>query len=205
LAIPEAAGNTSTSLQLTASHVFLAANMLREALQCVHLGLTMEHLAMCIQIYIKIDRLDLANDALNLLKQADEDSILAQLTTAYLAIASGSSRSDDAVHLLGGLSEQYGPSLMLLNCMAVANTVGGKYEAAENNLKEAVSEEFGGQADADTLVNLVAVSQHLGRKPSEIEKYLVALKAQCADHPFVQGLVQVEGAFEREAEKYIAA
>lgn len=200
---PEAAGNTS--LQLTACHVFLGANMLREALQCVHHGLTMEHLAMCVQIYIKIDRLDLANDALNLLKQADEDSILAQLTGAYLAIANGSSRADDAAHVLAGLSEQYGPSLMLLNCMAVANIVAGKYEAAETTLKEAMDSEFGGQSDADTLVNMVAVSQHLGRKAGDIDKYLMALKATCADHPFVQGLVQVEGAFEREANKYIAA
>lgn len=202
LVSPQAAGNTS--LQLTACHIFLTDNKLREALQCVHLGLTMEHLAMCVQIYIKIDRLDLANDALNLLKQADEDSILAQLTSSYLAIAHGKSRSDDAVHLLMGMSEQYGPSLMLLNCLAVANMVGGKYEAAEGNLKEALTE-FGGENDADTLVNMVVCSQHLGRKGGEIDKYLMALKVGCASHPFVEGLVQVEGAFEREANKYIAA
>jgi hypothetical protein len=165
----------------------------------------MEHLAMCVQIYIKIDRLDLANESLNLLKQADEDSILAQLAAAYLAIAKGSSTSADAVHILGGLSEQYGPSIMLLNCMAVANMVGGKYESAEGNLKEVMSEEFGGSNDADALVNIVVCGQHLGRKLADLEPYLNALKAVHADHPFVQGLVQVEGAFEREASKYITA
>ena len=36
-------------------------------------------------------------------------------------------------------------------------------------------------------------------------KYLSVLKAAHADHPFVQGLVQVEGAFERESSKYITA
>ena len=199
IASPEAAGNTS--LQLTACHVFMAANQLKDALQCVHLGLTMEHLAMCIQLYIKIDRLDLANEALNLLKQADEDSILAQLTSAYLAIATGRSRADDAVHMLMGLSEQYGPSLMLLNCLAVANLVGGKYEAAESNLREAI-DEFGGENDADTLVNMVVCGTHLGRKGEEVEKYLGLLRGGFGDHPFVQGLVQVEGAFERESHKY---
>lgn len=199
---PDSASNTS--LQLIACHIFLAANQLREALQCVHLGLTMEHLAMCVQIYIKIDRLDLAKSTLDLLKQADEDSILAQLTSAYLAIAQGTSRSADAAHILAGLSEQYGPSLMLLNCLAVANMVGSKYEAAESNLKEAMSE-FGGENDADTLVNLVVCSQHLGRKAVDMEKYLTALKMGCGSHPYVQGLVQVEGAFEREANKYVTA
>lgn len=203
MANPEAASNTS--LQLTACHIFLQANLLREALQCVHHGLTMEHLAMCVQIYIKIDRFDLANESFNLLKQADEDSILAQLAAAYLAIAKGSSASDDAVHILAGLSEQYGPSVMLLNCVAVANMVGGKYEAAEGNLKEALSEEFGGSSDADALVNIVVCGQHMGKKPADLEQYLSVLKATHADHPFVQGLVQVEGAFERESSKYITA
>ena len=202
MANPEAASNTSA--QLTACHVYLQANLLREALQCVHHGLTMEHLAMCVQIYIKIDRLDLANESFNLLKQADEDSILAQLAAAYLAIAKGSSTSGDAVHIFGGLSEQYGPSIMLLNCMAVANMVAGKYEAAEGNLKEALSEEFGGMNDADALVNIVVCGQHMGKKPAELEPYLNALKAGHADHPFVQGLVQVESAFERESTKYVS-
>ena len=197
LSHPESASNTS--LQLTACHVFLRANLLREALQCVHHGLTMEHLAMCVQIYIKIDRLDLANDALNLMKQADEDSILAQLGSAYVAIAQGRSRSEEAVHIFSGLSEQYGPSVMLLNCLAVANMVSGKYEAAEANLNEALGEEIGGGKDADALVNMVVCGQYLGRGQNELEKYLSALKMNHADHPFVQ---QVEGAFERESHKY---
>ena len=100
--------------------LMLLPNLLREALQCIHMGLTMEHLAMCIQISIKIDRLDLARESLNLLKQADEDLILAQLTAAYIAIGQRISRSDDAEHIFAGSSEQYGSSLMLRNCMTVA-------------------------------------------------------------------------------------
>ena len=201
---PDAMSNTS--LQLVACHIFLAANSVREALQCVHHGLTMEHLAMCVQIYIKIERLDMARDALNLMKQADEDSILVQLASVHLALAQGSSRAEDAIHILASLSEQYGPSLMLLNCMAVANIVGGKYEAAEGNLKEAISD-LGGDNDPDTLVNMVVCSQYLGKKrgDSDFDKCLNALKLGHPSHPFVQGLVQVEGAFEREAGKYLTA
>ena len=127
------------------------------------------------------------------------------MAASYLAVAKGSGTSDDAVHILSGLSEQYGPSLMLLNCIAVANMVGGKYEAAEGNLKEAMSQEFGGSNDADALVNIVVCGQHLGKKPADLQHYLKALKAAHSDHPFVQGLLQVEGAFERESSKYITA
>ena len=201
LASPESAANTS--LQLTACHIFLGANLTREALQCVYMGLTMEHLSMCVQIYMKIDRLDLAEESLNLLKQADEDSVLAQLGSAHLSIAHGRSRSDDAVHILSGLSEQYGPSVMLLNSLAVANMVGGKYEAAEGNLREALSDEAGGGNDADTLMNMVVCAQHLGKDGEEIQKYLNMLKSGHGDYPFVQGWMQVEGAFERESHKYL--
>ena len=204
LASPEAQGNTS--VQLTACHVYLAAGQVKEALECVHLGLTMEHLALCVQIYLRIDRPDLAHESLGLLKQADEDSILAQLASAHVAIAAGrSAAGGDAVHLLAGLSEQYGPSRTLLNVTAAAHMVAGNYAAAEGHLQAAV-QEFGGEDDADTLVNLVVCAQYLGKgKGPEAARYLEKLKASCKEHPFVQGLLQVEGAFEREAAKYLTA
>ena len=197
-----------TSVQLTACHVYLAANLLREALNCVHLGLTMEHLAMCAQIYIKIDRYDLAQETLGLLKQADEDSVLVQLTSVYVALAhGGSGKADDAIHTLLGLTEQYGPSLLLLNCTAVANIVGNKYDIAEMALKEAISN-YEGSTDVDTLVNSIVCAQYLdkgGGNGGEVGEYIKTLKSISATHPYVQGLVQVEGAFDREANKYLTA
>lgn len=203
LSSPESASNTS--LQLAACHVYLRANLVKEALQCVHMGLTMEHLSMCLLIYLKIDRLDLAQQSLDLLKQADEDSVLAQLGAAHLAVAHGRSKAEDAVHILSGLSEQYGPSPMLLNSLAAANMAGGKYDAAEGNLNEALAVGGEGGPDADTLVNLVVCMQHTGKSTKEIAKYLGMLREGHGEHPFVQGLVQVEGAFERESHKYLSA
>jgi len=201
-------GPGDTSVRLTACHVYLAADLLREALACVHLGLTMEHLAMCAQIYIRIDRYDLARETLGLLRQADEDSVLAQLTSVYVALAhGGSGKADDAVHTLLGLTEQYGPSLLLLNCTAVANIVGNKYDVAELALKEAIGNHEGG-TDVDTLVNSIVCAQYLdkgGGNGGEVGEYIKTLKSISATHPYVRGLVQVEGAFDREANKYLTA
>jgi coatomer protein complex subunit epsilon len=196
-----------TSVQLTACHIYLNANLLREALGCVYLGLTMEHLAMCTQIYIKIDRYDLAIETYGLLKQADEDSVLVQLTSVYIALAQGgSSKADDAIHTLLSLTEQYGPSLLLLNCTAVANIVGGKYDIADMALKDAISNYDGGSTDVDTLVNLIVCAQYLDKGTGkEVGEYIKTLKTISATHPYVQGLVQVEGAFDREANKYLTA
>lgn len=188
----------STSVQLTAAHVFLLHGLTREALQCVHLGTTMEHLAVSLQIHLKIDRLDLAESQLRLMKQADEDSILTQLGSAYLAIATGRSTARDAIHFLNSLSEQYGPSPMLLNVTAVAHMTTGNYEGAEAALAEAQQE----QEDADTLINLVACYIQMGKGVDSVKPFLEKLKGGYKDHPYVKGLEMVEGAFEREATKY---
>ena len=62
---------------------------------------------MKLQIFIKIDRLDLAREQLQLLKQADEDSMLAQLGSVYVHLATGSTGAADAAHSLNSLTEQH--------------------------------------------------------------------------------------------------
>lgn len=190
----------TTSLQLTAAHVFLRHNLTREALQCVHLGVSMEHIAICLQIYLKIDRLDLAESQLSLLKQADEDAILTQLGSVYYNIAKGKSASGEALHSLSMLSEQYGPSIMLLNTTAVAHLVAGNYPAAEGVLLEAKEEMAStGVKNADTLINLIVCASQMGKDSSS---YVEEMKKVHQNHPFVEGLERVENAFERESLKY---
>ncbi len=78
---------------------------------------------------------------------------------------------------------------MLLNCMAVANIVGGGQVRGHGREFEG---DFGGENDLDTLVNMVVCSQYLGKKGGEMDKYPNVLKMGHASHPFVQGLVQVD-------------
>lgn len=47
-------------MQLVAAMVYMHEGDTKEALRCVHLGTTMEHLALTVQIFLKMDRLDLA-------------------------------------------------------------------------------------------------------------------------------------------------
>lgn len=187
----------SPRVQLIAAHVFLQADMKKEALQCVHQGLTMEQISLCVQIYILLDRLDLAQKTLQQLRKTDEDSMLTQLASVHVALATGSSMAGEAVHTLNQISEQYGPSPMLLNLMACAQMQGGNYAEAEQKLAQA-REEFSAD-DADTLVNLIVASQYQ-HKP--IGEYVAALKQQYPSHFLSMGLDTVGGAFDREAIKY---
>ncbi len=197
--------SASTTVQLIAAQTFLAhGEMTKDALSCVHLGSTMEQLALSIQIYIRMDRLDLAQKTLSTMKQADEEAVLTQLSSVYINLAMGRSQVQDAIHTLGSLSEQYGNSSMLLNLNATAYIVAGRYDIAEKSLLEAVAEEEQafGSASSDTLINLVVCYQHLGKGMGEVMPLLEKLKSLFPTHPFVQGLNRVEGAFEREAVKY---
>lgn len=191
--------SSSPSFQLIASYLFMAAGKTREALQLIHLGATMEHLSACVQIYIKIDRLDLAKDCWNLMKQADEDAVLTQLSGVHYNVAFGRSTANDAIHTLLSLTEQYGPSPLLLNVTAVANMVAENYETAEASLQTAMTE-FQADNDVDTLINMAVCGQHMGKGVDSaiIEK----LKTGHPEHPFVQGLIRVEGALDRESVKY---
>lgn len=160
----------------------------------------MEHISMALQIYLRLDRVDLAHAQLELLRQADEDAVLTSLGAVHVALAGGRSTAADAAHYLNSLSEQYGPSPLILNLSACAHCMTGDYEEAETKLLDC-KREFQ-TPDADTLINLIVCSQYLNKDSAE---YIQELKESFASHAFLAGLDRVEGAFARESIKYKVA
>jgi len=184
--------------QLIAAQILLDSGNTKDALHCVHLGQSMEQLALALQIYIKIDRNDLAQESLRQLKQMDEDAVLTQLGQVYVSLAAGSSSAGDAIHTLNSLMEQYGPSPMLLNLMACAKISQGDYAGAEKRLMECITE-FPDLMITDTLVNMIVCTQQQG-KPTT--KWVTEMKTRYPHHPFCAGLDRVVTALEREVLKY---
>jgi coatomer protein complex subunit epsilon len=204
--LASAASNDTVTpaLQLLAAQTFLAAGQTKEALSCVHWGVSMEQIALSLQIYLKLDRLDLAQEQLSLLKQADEEAILTQLAQVYLHICTGASAAQDAIHHLNSLSEQYGPSPLLLNLMACAYMVVGQYGLAEARLQECRTElaSTGAMATphaADTLINLIVCLQHQNKSNTDL---LEDMQKGFPGHAFCQGLDRVVSAIDRESIKY---
>ena len=189
----------SPSVQLTAAHVFLMEGMKKEALQCVHQGASMEQVSCAIQIYLQLDRIDLAKQQLSILKRADEEAVLTQLAGVQIALATGSSLAKDAIHTLNQLSEQYGPSVFLLNLMACACLQAANFPGAEERLMQA-RQEFSA-SDADTLANLIVAYQYQSKPTAPL---VAELKSNYPSHFLASGLATVEGAFERESIKYKA-
>lgn len=192
------ASDSTPSTQLYAAQLFTAHGLTKDALAQVHLGVTMEHMSLKLQLFLKLDRIDLAEDQLVLLRQADEDAVLTALGSVHVALATGRSASDAAIHTLSQLSEQYGPSVLLMNLMAAAYMVSGKMEQAETVLTDC-RRDFSNQLCADTMINLIVCTQHQGK---EVMPLVMELKEAFPTHPYCQGLDRVVGAFERESIKY---
>ena len=91
-------GNPST-LQLIAAIIYLHEDNAKDALRCVHLGVTMEHLALATQIYLKINRPELASKTTRTMQQADEDATLTQLAVAWTHLAAGGAKLQEAAYI----------------------------------------------------------------------------------------------------------
>lgn len=80
-----------------------------------------------------------------------------------------STKIQDAIYIYEELIDKYGGTLFLLNGIAVAKMQMGLFEEAETALQDSLTKNT---SDADTLANLIVVSQHLDRPQEVINRYL---------------------------------
>ena len=192
LADPAHANNPS--LKLVAAIVFMGEDHLKDALKAVRQGATLEHMALLTQIYLKMDRRDLAAKQLKAMQQADEDSTLTQLAGAWVHLATGGPKFQEAAYVYEELIDKFGATATLLNGLAAAHMHMGKYDEAEKFLVDAASK---GANDADTLINLIACYSHLGKPGDFVQRYVAQLTLAHPAHPYVAALKTANGMFER--------
>lgn len=142
-------------------------------------------MALTVQIYLKMQRLDLAQKELEAMQGMDDDSSLTQLATTWVYLCMGKQKYQEAAYIYQELADKCGTSSTLLNGLAAANIRLGKYEDALKQLQKAVKLEGGldGLAETSTvteiLINLLVCATHL-RKKSLIEDCLVRLEKRSA-------------------------
>ncbi|EKU20929.1 coatomer subunit epsilon [Nannochloropsis gaditana CCMP526] len=185
--LQETATASCPSLQTMAAIIFLKEGLVKDALRAVHRGTTLEQRALMTAIYLRMDRLDHAQKQLKLMQASDEDATLTQMTGAWVDLAQGGTGYRDAQLLFQELVAKYGNSALLLN---------GLYEEADKYLAQCLREDPD-KSNADTLINLIATAQHLHKPPETVAKLLSQLQKVAPDHPYVQNLGTLEGAFDR--------
>jgi len=193
----DVASSVNPMVQLMAGYVYAYEQEYEKALRAIHYGVTLEQLALQVQVLLKMNRADLASKELVAMNKMDEDATLTQLTSAYVNMAMGGDKLKEAYFILQELSEKFGGSVLLLNALAVFNMLDGKYDEAEPLLNDALLKNG---SDADTLANLATCLPHLAKPPELAARYQTQLKSVAPNHGWVTDMTAMGAAFDRAAE-----
>ncbi|EYC24279.1 hypothetical protein Y032_0014g2416 [Ancylostoma ceylanicum] len=142
---------------------------------------------------LQMDRVDLAVKELKKMNEIDEDATLTQLALAWVNMAVGKDKLKDAYYIYQEMMDKYGQSPQLLVSQSAVLILQGKYKEAEALLHEA---QLRDSNNCDALVNLVAVSQFLGKDHEVMKRYIAQLRDIDSTHPWVADLQAKEALFD---------
>eukprot|EP00252_Welwitschia_mirabilis_P012565 TRINITY_DN276_c0_g1_i1.p1 TRINITY_DN276_c0_g1~~TRINITY_DN276_c0_g1_i1.p1 ORF type:complete len:290 (-),score=33.50 TRINITY_DN276_c0_g1_i1:164-1033(-) len=189
--LSDVAISNNTVLKLIAGTIYTHEQDYTEALKHTHMGGTLELHALNVHIYLKMHRSDHAEKQLKIMQQIDEDHTLTQLANAWLDLAVGGSKIQEAYLIFQDFCDKYQPTVPILNGKAVSCMHMERFEEAETVLLEALNKDA---KDAETIANLIVCSLHLGKQAT---RYLSQLKLSHPEHVLVKRLSSGEENFDR--------
>jgi coatomer protein complex subunit epsilon len=130
------------------------------------------------------------------MQAADDDATLTQLATAWVNLAQGGSKIQDAFYVYQELGDKYAWTSKLYNGSAACQMAMGRYDDAEKDLVEAINRD---SKDPDTLQNLAVCALHLGKPTTRFLNQLKTL----APKPFaIEQLAAFEAQFDAAKAAY---
>jgi len=189
----DASFSTNVTLQTVAATIFFGAGDYKSALKALQHKRNMEQTAMTCQVYLKMNRLDLAQKAHDELTKIDDDHSLTQLCRALVWLALGGAKYQEAAYIFEELMQKYGSTSVLLNGQALTQMHLGRFEAAEQTLVDALGKD---DSDPATLVNAIVCAQCLHRDDDIIQRHIRTIRKVAPSHPWVVEYDAQEKAFD---------
>lgn len=190
------------TLQLVAAMIYLAEGRHKDALRLVATpGENLEKMALMVQVYLQINRVDLAARTAQQMADVDDDDPLTQLCQAWTYIAQGDSKVSEAAEVLQELVDKFGPSVSILTSQGVCQVHLHNWTEAMALFKQArsLAKVLGQKTDVDTLANAAVVQVHLCKDPS---KYISEMETLHPDTPFLKKQQEMDALFEQHAATY---
>eukprot|EP01120_Amphizonella_sp_Union-15-10_P013134 TRINITY_DN6067_c0_g1_i1.p1 TRINITY_DN6067_c0_g1~~TRINITY_DN6067_c0_g1_i1.p1 ORF type:complete len:290 (-),score=49.32 TRINITY_DN6067_c0_g1_i1:99-968(-) len=187
------------TFQYIASLIHFNNGNLEDALRCSYANNSLDGRAFVVQIYLSMQRVDLAEKELNAMQSLGDDAIQTQLAAAWIAIAQGGEKFQEALDIYQELIDKYGQSVPLLNGVAIASINLNKLPDAERALLDALEKN---PNSPETLVNLVVCYQHMKKPPEILRRYLNQLRQVAPSHPWVQSLAKADMSFDTNSARF---
>ena len=116
--------SSNTTLQLISAILYIHDDNVKDAMRSIYKTSTMEQHALLVQLYLRIDRLDLATKQHKAMKGIDEDSVLTAVAGAWVNLAAGGAKVQEASYTYGKLHFiKLRPSVCLSVCLSVQRLV----------------------------------------------------------------------------------
>lgn len=190
---------TNPMVGLLSAMIYLEEQNLDDALRCLKAGDSIENSALVVQIYVTMDRPDMAKKELKVMQDTDDDSTLTQIATAWVHLVTGGDKLKEAFYIFQELVEKYGPTPMLLNGQACSCMLQGQWDDADSLLQLAQEKST---KDAETLVNTAVVNSFLNR-PDVAARTISQLQDSFPNFAFTKLLNTMEASFDGAAAKYV--
>ncbi|KAF9917557.1 hypothetical protein BX616_000605 [Lobosporangium transversale] len=196
---------TALEVKVVVGQVLGAEGLVEEALTVLlphnnHL----ESVAVVVQIYLQMNRLDLAKKEVEACKSWAEDAMLAQLMEAWVGLrVGGGERYQNAYYIYEEIAtSSTSPTVKSLVGEAVCNIQMGQYPEAEGILQEALAKE---PTNTDAIVNQIVLSTLLNKPIEEINSLVQQLQSVAPNHSYLQDLDLKSSLFDRAAQRFAVA
>lgn len=179
--------------------IFLNENLFERALRVLRPNATQEMVALKFQIYLRMDREDLAKECLEELRVMDDESSAYLLSCGQFAMRDLDTKIEAIAPYFRELFDRFGDDLVpVLNNLAAAYVMRGHYSEAEALLDRAFSID---PKNMDTLINRMSLYAHTNA-PNEAAKVLQLMEEHGGQHPYMQSLSTLDAAFTRGSQKF---
>jgi len=180
---------------------FARAGEIEEALETLGVDTEdLEAVAIIVQIYLSINRPDLAKKQFERSKRWAEDDLLLQLIESNIGIATG---KDGYANTSSFYTEQLGnPSLTsphILTARGVTRILRNEVQDAKSDLDESLEKQKG---DAETLAALVVAGGLGAMKSSETEELWTRLRTEHPNYPLVVDVAKKDALFDECVARY---